>query len=145
VLTLYGNHQLLEIHPWSGALPHESRGGAGLFKRAAFKWEPNKWYTMKLRVEQLPDKAVARGKVWPAGEKEPEAWGIELEDTMPNRSGNPGLFGHSLVTPFKSEIYYDNIIVTDNKAAGPAVGEATGGNAPALRSTGAEAPRRPAQ
>jgi hypothetical protein len=69
---------------------------------------------MKLRVEQAGDKAVARGKVWPAGTPEPEAWQIELEDAMPNRSGNPGLFGHSLVTPYKSDIHYDNVLVTPN-------------------------------
>ena len=39
---------------------------------------------------------------------------MELEDTLPNRSGNPGLFGHSLVGAAKSLIHYGQIIVTDN-------------------------------
>ena len=115
VMMLYGNHQRLQIHVWAGALPTDMSGSASLNRTIPFKWEPNKWYTMKLRVDQLADKAVARGKVWPRGEAEPEQWTIELEDPLPNRSGNPGLFGHSLVTPYKSEIYYDNILVTDNK------------------------------
>ena len=114
MMMLYGNHQRLQIHTWSGALGTELSGASGLQRTVLFKWEPDKWYTMKLRVEQAGDKAIARGKVWPAGTPEPEAWTIELEDLMPNRSGNPGIFGHSLVTPYKSDIHYHNILVTPN-------------------------------
>ena len=114
MLMLYGNHQRLQIHTWSGALGTELSGASGLQRTVLFTWEPDKWYTMKLRVEQAGDKAIARGKVWPAGSPEPEAWMVELEDAMPNRSGNPGLFGHSLVTPYKSDINYDNLLVTPN-------------------------------
>jgi outer membrane protein assembly factor BamB len=114
MMMLYGNHQRLQIHTWSGALATEQSGAGGLQRTIPFAWEPDKWYTMKLRVEQAGDKAIARGKVWPQGEKEPDAWTIELEDAMPNSSGNPGLFGHSLVTPYKSEIHYDNVLVTPN-------------------------------
>jgi outer membrane protein assembly factor BamB len=115
VMMLYGNAKLLEIHAWTGALPSGPRAAAGLVKRTHFDWEANKWYTMKFEVDQLSDKTVAHGKVWPAGEKEPAAWNIEVEDDVRNLSGSPGLFGHSLVTPFKSELYYDNILVTANK------------------------------
>ena len=80
-----------------------------------FQWSANTWYRMKLSVEQQPGKAVVRGKVWKTGEPEPQAWNVQLEDTLPNTHGNPGLFGHSLVTPYKSEIYYDNIEVAENK------------------------------
>jgi outer membrane protein assembly factor BamB len=114
MMMLYGNHQRLQIHTWSGALATEQSGASGLQKTIAFKWEPDTWYTMKLRVEQAGDKAIARGKVWPRGEPEPSSWQIELEDPLPNRSGNPGLFGHSLVTPYKSDINYDNVLVTSN-------------------------------
>jgi outer membrane protein assembly factor BamB len=114
MMMLYGNHQRLQIHTWSGALATEQSGATGLQRTIPFKWEPDKWYTMKLRVEQAGDKAIARGKVWPKGETEPAEWTLELEDAMPNRSGNPGLFGHSLVTPYKSEIHYDNVKVTSN-------------------------------
>lgn len=109
VLVLLGNHQRLQIHTWPPALPNS------LNKTIPFAWKASTWYTMKLRVDQLEGKAVIKGKVWPRGEKEPEAWTVELEDPLPNRNGNPGLFGHSLVTPIKSEIYYDNIIVSENK------------------------------
>ena len=37
---------------------------------------------------------------------------MRLEDPTPNRNGNPGLWGFSN----DNEIYYDNIVVTDNKA-----------------------------
>src|SRR5262249_38427595 len=114
VMMLYGNHQRLQIHTWSGALATEQSGATGLQRTIPFTWAPDKWYRMKLRVEQAQDKAVARGKVWAADAQEPDGWTIELEDSLPNRSGNPGLFGHSLVTPYKSDIYYDNILVTPN-------------------------------
>ena len=114
MMMLYGNHQRLQIHTWSGALGTELSGASGLQRTIQFSWEPDKWYTMKLRVEQADGKAIARGKVWPAGSSEPAEWMIELEDALPNRSGNPGLFGHSLVTPYKSEIHYDNVLVTPN-------------------------------
>jgi hypothetical protein len=118
MMMLYGNHQRLQIHTWSGALGTEQSNASGLQRTVAFAWEPGKWYRMKLRVDHSSDKATARGKVWPAGAAEPEAWNIELQDSNPNRSGNPGLFGHSLVTPYKSEIYYDNIVVTPNSSDG---------------------------
>jgi len=114
MLMLYGNHQRLQIHSWSGALATEQSGASGLQRTIPFEWQPDHWYRMKLRVDQAGDKAVARGKVWAVDAAEPEGWAIELEDSMPNRSGNPGLFGHSLVTPYKSEIYYDNVQVTSN-------------------------------
>ena len=49
------------------------------------------------------------------GESEPEKWTLDLVDQTPNLEGSPGLFGESLVTPIKSEIYYDNVVVSPNK------------------------------
>ena len=37
-----------------------------------------------------------------------------MEDPTPNATGSPGLFGNSLVSPFPSFIYYDNVLVNDN-------------------------------
>ena len=45
----------------------------------------------------------------------PADWTLTMEDALPNGSGSPGLFGNSLVTPFQSFVYYDNIQVSDNK------------------------------
>ena len=63
------------------------------------------------RVENLPNGQVrARGKVWPAGGAEPEAWTVERTDPIGNRQGSPGIFGSAL-----AEIYFDNLKVYANK------------------------------
>jgi outer membrane protein assembly factor BamB len=111
VLVLLGNHQRLEVHAWPSALPEVWH------KTIPFKWEPDKWYRLKLKVTQQGERALVEGKAWPAGEAEPEQWSIRAEDPRPNPSGAPGLYGNSLVTPIKSEIYYDNILLTPNDAA----------------------------
>lgn len=103
VLTLYGNSQSLHIEPWQ---PETART-----KAMPFTWKPDTWYRLKLQVENLPDgKTRARGKAWPAGEPEPEAWMIERIDPIPNRQGAPGIFGNGL-----AELYFDNIKVYANK------------------------------
>jgi hypothetical protein len=108
-LILYGNHQRAELHSWQPSVPDV------LHKRMDFKWEPDTWYTLKLRVEQQGDTALVRGKVWPRSGEEPAEWTLEMQDKLPNPGGSPGLFGNSLVSPFQSFVYYDNILVTDNK------------------------------
>jgi hypothetical protein len=85
-------------------------------KTIDYKWEPGKWYRLKLRVDQKDGKAVVLGKVWPRDGQEPAEWTLQLEDPSPNTHGSPGLFGNSLVSPFPSFIYYDNILVADNKS-----------------------------
>ncbi len=103
VLTLYGNSQMLHLEPWQ---PETART-----KTLPFAWKPDTWYRLKLQVENLPDgKTRARGKAWPAGEPEPEAWMIERIDPIPNRQGAPGIFGNGL-----AELYFDNIKVYANK------------------------------
>jgi hypothetical protein len=85
---------------------------------ADFDWQPNTWYTMKLTVEQKEKTALVRGKVWKAGDPEPEKWTIEFEDPTPNREGAAALYGYvSNITPGApgSEIFYDNVSVTPNK------------------------------
>ncbi len=114
-LTLMGNHQRCIINSWSGALPKEGQAGEALFAAAPFPWEPGKWYHLKLSVQKTDKGADIKGKAWAKGDKEPEKWTVELVDTLPNTEGSPGLFGESLVTPIKSEIYYDNVVVSPNK------------------------------
>jgi hypothetical protein len=102
MLMLYGNAQKLEITPWQ---PETNRAVT-----IPFAWEKNKWYRMKLTVENLPGgKVRARGKVWPVGEAEPANWLIEKIDPIGNRQGSPGIFGNAL-----AEIYFDNLKVTAN-------------------------------
>jgi len=107
-LMLYGNHQRAELHAWQPAIPYATH------QTMDYTWEPEKWYRLKLRVEQQGGKAVVLGKVWPRDGQEPAEWTLRMEDPTPNTTGAPGVFGNSLVSPFPSFIYYDNIAVTGN-------------------------------
>jgi hypothetical protein len=101
-LTLYGNHQRLELQPWQ---PETTRTAA-----VPFQWKPETWYRLKLRVENLPDgKVKAQGKAWPASDPEPAAWTIEKVDDIGNREGAPGIYADA---PF--EVFFDNVKVTKN-------------------------------
>ena len=75
-LVLDGNKQVLRLMSWE-ALPR-------LDKTVPFKWKPNTWYHMKFTVEPMGTKALAKAKVWPKGEPEPDAWTTEFEDNTPN-------------------------------------------------------------
>jgi hypothetical protein len=102
-LVLFGNGQKLELHPWQAA--------DEMTVRMPFKWDVNKWYRMKLRVDNRPDgTALVRGKVWPTGEAEPPAWTIEKTDKIAHSEGSPGLYGDGI-----SEVYFDNVTVYPNK------------------------------
>lgn len=102
-LVLYGNAQKLHLEPWQ---PEVARTVT-----VPFEWKKDAWYRMKLRVENLPDGQVrARGKVWPAGSPEPEAWLIERVDPIGNHQGSPGVFGNAL-----AEVYFDNLKVYANQ------------------------------
>ena len=99
-LDMLGNHQWLQIRSWSSDLR--------MAKSIDFTWEPDVWYTMKMRVDIEDDKAIVRGKVWRATDPEPEGWTITAEDPLPNRTGSPGLYGYS-----SAEIFYDNVRVIE--------------------------------
>jgi len=99
---IQGQHQKMMIRSW------DSQPGQG--KAAEFKWEQGKWYTLKFRAAMVEGKAVLKGKVWPKGEKEPEAWMLEHSFVGAQTHGSPGLYGDAKV----SELYLDNITVTAN-------------------------------
>jgi len=102
-LVLFGNAQKLEIAPWQPEVKRTTD--------VPFAWKPDVWYRIKLQVENLPDGRVrARGKAWPVGEAEPQAWLIEHIDPIPNRQGSPGIFANAL-----AEVYFDNLKVYSNK------------------------------
>jgi outer membrane protein assembly factor BamB len=101
-MDLMGNHQKIQLRGWASELRLE--------KSVPFPWEPDTWYTMKLRVDQQGGKALLRGKVWRRGEPEPQEWTITAEDPQPVRQGSPGIYGYSA-----AEIYYDNLKVTVNQ------------------------------
>ena len=100
-LEMQGNHQRLQVLSW--------RSDLRMAQWIDFKWDPNVWYTMKMRVDIVDDTAHVKGKVWAKGEPEPEEWTIIVEDPLPNREGSPGIYGYS-----PAEIYYDNLKVWRN-------------------------------
>jgi outer membrane protein assembly factor BamB len=102
-LVLYGNAQQLKIEPWEPEI-HRSA-------MVPYEWKPDTWYHLKLRVENMPDgKVRARGKAWPVGSPEPEAWAIEKIDPIGNHKGAPGFF---VDAEFGAAV--DNIKVTSNQ------------------------------
>jgi outer membrane protein assembly factor BamB len=101
-LSLYGNEQKLKIEPWE---PEIQRTVS-----VPFEWKPDTWYTLKLRVENMPGgKVSVQGKAWPKGQPEPAAWMIEKIDPIGNREGAPGIFA---TAPFG--LYLDNLKLTAN-------------------------------
>ena len=102
-LDMQGRHQRLQIRSWASDLR--------MAKTIDFAWEMDVWYTMKMMVEIIEDKAIIRGKVWSTGEPEPAEWTITAEDPLPNREGSPGIYGYSA-----TEIYYDNLKVEELSA-----------------------------
>lgn len=101
-LVLFGNKQSLELQPWQPATART--------KRVSYKWKPDTWYRIKLRVENLADgKVRAQGKVWEDGQPEPQSWNIDHVDAVPNREGSPGIYADA---PF--EVFLDDIKVTKN-------------------------------
>jgi outer membrane protein assembly factor BamB len=102
-LFAFGNSQRLEMNAWQ---PETERVVA-----APFAWKADTWYTLKMRVQNLPNGSTRiQGKAWVRGEQEPSAWPIDKIDTMPNRSGSPGIFADA-----QFGAYFDNFKVTPNQ------------------------------
>ena len=97
--VLMGNHQRLEIHSWQ-ATPGRSTA-------IPFAWDRDTWYSMKFEVVEDSDGVVARGKVWPRADAEPDEWTLEWREELPHREGTPGIFADAVT----AEIYFDNIVV----------------------------------
>ena len=103
-LILFGNAEKLEMQTWQ---PETERTTG-----TKYTWKADTWYTMKLRVENLPDGRVkAQGKVWLKSEPEPAAWTVERIDPAPlaEHHGAPGIYADA---PF--EVFFDNVKVTKN-------------------------------
>jgi len=102
-LVLYGTTQQLKLEPWE---PETARTVT-----VPFSWEPDTWYRLKLRVDNLPDGQVrARGKAWAVGQPEPAEWLIDKTDPIGNREGAPGLFLNATYGT-----YLDNFSLTRNQ------------------------------
>ena len=90
----------LQLRTWPASLDRFS-------KEIPFEWNPELWYTMKLRVDVENGKGIVRGKVWPRDQNEPGDWTITAVDPHPNLHGSPGLYGDAQTT-----IYFDNVKIT---------------------------------
>ena len=112
-LILAGNLQKLRLVSWD-ALPRVD-------KTVQYDWKPDTWYRMKLTTEMQAGKGVIRGKAWPADQQEPAEWTVELTDSLPIPEGSAALYGYVQGVLDKrpgTEIYYDNLRITPNKAVG---------------------------
>jgi len=102
-LVLFANSEKLELNSWQ---PEVNRKVEGTFKP-----QKDTWYHLKLRVDNQPDgKVLARGKIWPRDQAEPEPWLVQKVDPIGNHEGSPGIFGDA-----KFGVYFDNIKVTANQ------------------------------
>ena len=107
-VLLKGNEQKLEVNsnlerlriPAADAPPN-------------FRWSPNKWYTLKARVDVQPDgSGVVRAKAWEKGTAEPDGWTVEVPHKTAHQQGSPGLFGFA---PQEQRVFIDNISVMPSK------------------------------
>ncbi|QGJ70075.1 Outer membrane protein assembly factor BamB [Planctomycetales bacterium 10988] len=101
-LILKGNNSSLTIQSWA---PH-----LRMAVEDRYNWEPDIWYTMKMKVEVHGEEAKIYGKVWPRDEEEPKGWTITATDPHANKEGSPGLYNYSL-----ADCYYDNVIITKSE------------------------------
>jgi outer membrane protein assembly factor BamB len=107
LIALKGNDKKLEISSNYERLRVPSGTDA-----PNFRWSPNTWYTMKARVDTMPDGAgVVRAKAWKRGEAEPEGWTLEVPHRTAHKEGAPGLYGFA---PQDMRVYIDNVLVTKN-------------------------------
>jgi outer membrane protein assembly factor BamB len=79
--------------------------------------QPGVWYRMKLEVRQVKNKAEVKGKIWLRDQTEPAEWSVQMVDSLPVKSGSPGLSGNAQM----AEFFVDNLSVTPNAAAPPKV------------------------
>jgi outer membrane protein assembly factor BamB len=100
-IVMKGNSQQIEI----------SSNQERLRESVPFKWEANKWYRLKARVDVAANgSGVVRAKAWLRGEQEPDKWLIEVKHAHAHPMGNPGLFS---LAPLE-RTWIDNISVTQN-------------------------------
>jgi len=95
-LELYGNVKRMRVISWVPGPRYE--------KRVDFNWEPDRWYTVKFRVDLDGNEAVTRAKVWPRGTPEPDTWQLKGHDPQPNTEGSAGIYAYSM-----APLYFDNI------------------------------------
>ncbi len=103
LISLKGNAGIMEI-----SSNHER-----IKEARDFPIKAKTWYTLKARVDVKPDgSGVVRGKAWPRGEAEPEAWVLEVSHRIAHKKGAPGVFGFFPLS--RQRVYIDNISIVSN-------------------------------
>ena len=97
-LEMYGRVKRMRVVSW---VP-----GPRFEERVEYTWDPDRWYTVKFRVDLEDNQARVRVKVWPRDETEPESWMLDALDPQPNLEGSAGLYAYSM-----APVYYDNVRV----------------------------------
>ncbi len=104
LIQLKGNHQTLQV----------SSNDERVKEAVPFRWKPDRWYTLKTRVDCAPDgSGIIRAKAWDRTEPEPLDWTIEVEHAHAHTQGSPGLFGFAPQSRY--HVYLDNLSVTPNE------------------------------
>jgi hypothetical protein len=104
IFSLVGNANILEV-----SSNHER-----VKESVPFRISANQWYTLKTRVDIGEDgTGIIRGKAWPKGEPEPEAWTIEVTHKNAHQKGAPGIFGFAPQS--QKTVFVDNISITQNQ------------------------------
>lgn len=93
----------LQIRAWPAELER-------LKVEVPFAYNPELWYTMKMRVDIENGQATVKGKIWPRDETEPADWTITAVDALPHTQGAPGLYGDSM-----ADIFFDNVKIYRSK------------------------------
>ncbi|MEE2888552.1 MAG: PQQ-binding-like beta-propeller repeat protein [Planctomycetota bacterium] len=92
LIVLKGNHQTLEVSSNMELLKESVR----------YRWKAKQWYTLKTRVDvKANGDGVIRAKVWPRGDKEPEAWTLEVKHPNAHTHGSPGVYGFTPQSRFR--------------------------------------------
>ena len=102
VLQLCEKGTKLQVYSWLPVLRFN--------KEVAFKWQPDKWDRLKLKVEVVGGEGKIYATAWPRDEAEPKEWTIEGTDPLPNTEGAAGIVAVS-DEQTKAQVYFDNVKV----------------------------------
>jgi len=109
------------------ALWRESSTGTEALAAVRLELRPQQAYRLRLSLRGDKGGVTLRGKVWSAGEAEPERWLLSAYDTLnPLRAGRPGFFTGRASATFADLVITganDQVLVQD-----PLVGENAGRN-----------------
>ena len=102
LIKLRGNYQEISVSSTEEMLKETKK----------FRWQRNKWYTLKTNVTLEGTTATIRVKCWLRGDAEPADWTMIVEHPDGNTHGAPGIWG--FVPQSRHRVYLDNLSVVPN-------------------------------